>query len=356
MPYYRIDRLTSTKFQIGTVAVEVQNFEFEMETLKLGDYLPVAIIEHDVVVGDENVTNIVRMINNTEKVKKEWLTVKGHCDDCNDTYNRKKTVILKNFQGEYRQVGTGCLKKYVGIDCFDIISVYGSVTELVDEELHVEGYSNTIPNSMFTHTRDYLAACIDVIKKDKAYHTSNEANSTAKQAREIVEDQSPINSYVEADEIIDFYKKLIASNDYENICCSGFDKDICNACITEYSRIGDGRVAYAYVAYTTLKNSIAKRKEEEENKNKSQYVGNVGDKINITAKYDKCIAVRTVYGLSYICIFVDEKGNEFTWFTSTVAATDMVVGNIYKLTGKVKEHKEYDGKKQTALTRVKTAA
>lgn len=51
VPYYKVDPANKTqRYKERDVLVEVQNYEFDMETLKLGNYLPVAIIEHNVVL------------------------------------------------------------------------------------------------------------------------------------------------------------------------------------------------------------------------------------------------------------------------------------------------------------------
>lgn len=87
----------------------------------------------------------------------------------------------------------------------------------------------------------------------------------------------------------------------------------------------------------------------------SEYVGNVGDKIEITAmlkreisykvKIDWMTQIKTIY------IFVDESGNQLTW--NTTACIEAVAGDQVKLKGKIKAHKEYNGVKQTELQRCK---
>jgi len=47
---------------------------------------------------------------------------------------------------------------------------------------------------------------------------------------------------------------------------------------------------------------------------------------------------------------IDLSGNHLTWFAS---GSDMEVGNTYKLLGTIKKHDEYNGVKQTILTRCK---
>ena len=48
----------------------------------------------------------------------------------------------------------------------------------------------------------------------------------------------------------------------------------------------------------------------------------------------------------------DSEGNKYKWFCSYVS-NDFKKGNVLKLKGTVKAHEEYQGCKNTALTRCK---
>lgn len=353
VPYYKVDPVNKNqRYKERDVLVEVQNYEFDMETLKLGNYLPVAIIEHNVVLDVDGATNIVHMVNNEEELKREWLTIKGHCDDCQDNYDRIKTVILKDVNsGEYKQVGTGCLRKYIGIDCFDIISIYGSIIELFDEELYLDdSNSYSKQNKQYCKTQKFLAACIDVIKSNNNEYRSKQfaEDSTVEQAKKKINSNEDIQSYNDAAMIIKFYKDLVVLDACKKLCVSLFDLDICNACISEYTTIDNGRLAYAYIAYKKLKDLVENSQDLVEN---SQYIGNVGEKLTVQVVCNNCIPIDTMYGLSHLYIFNTINGDELVWFTASFP--DIEIGKQYNITGKVKEHRIYDDKKQTVLTRVK---
>lgn len=89
----------------------------------------------------------------------------------------------------------------------------------------------------------------------------------------------------------------------------------------------------------------------------SQHVGNVGDKIEITATFTRSLTIerrgfydwQTFY--SYLNEFVDENGNVFVWFTT--ACFESKTGDTVKLCGTIKKHDEYKGQKQNVLTRCK---
>ena len=82
------------------------------------------------------------------------------------------------------------------------------------------------------------------------------------------------------------------------------------------------------------------------------FVGNVSDMIEARVTVTNNFVFESRYGLSYIHILKDvETGNIYTWTTSTkcVTASD----TVYNIKGRVKDHREYNGVKQTVLTRVK---
>lgn len=98
---------------------------------------------------------------------------------------------------------------------------------------------------------------------------------------------------------------------------------------------------------------IKEMKEALAPKSESEYIGNVGDTVSITATL---VSVHTFtthftyYGeTNYIFKFADENGNTIVWKTSSWQ--DIKEGERYELKGKVKEHSEYKGDKQTVLTR-----
>ena len=96
------------------------------------------------------------------------------------------------------------------------------------------------------------------------------------------------------------------------------------------------------------------------NNSKSQHVGKAGDKISIKATLTGDYSYKTQFGDMNIYTFTDIFNNVFVWKTSSYL--DRIVGNICKpvlkgemveLKATVKDHDEYQGIKQTVLTRCK---
>lgn len=114
---------------------------------------------------------------------------------------------------------------------------------------------------------------------------------------------------------------------------------------------------------------VEKRKESERLAlaEKTEYFGNVGDKIsNITVTLEKEIWYDTQFGSMSIYIFKDSEGHTFKWNTSTCLLkygmdsvnSESVVreGDTVNIKATIKEHSEYKNEKQTVITRVKCVA
>lgn len=85
-------------------------------------------------------------------------------------------------------------------------------------------------------------------------------------------------------------------------------------------------------------------------KDPSQYVGEVGDKLELELTVKTALQLDGFYGPSTMHIMMDKNKNVFVW---TTASCTLNVGEVYKVKGTVKDHKIYKHTKQTILTRCK---
>lgn len=89
-------------------------------------------------------------------------------------------------------------------------------------------------------------------------------------------------------------------------------------------------------------------------KTDSEYIGSVGDKVELQATFADSFTFETHYTyygeLNYIYKFV-ANGNTLIW--KTAKDLELEEGAQYQIRGTIKEHKEYKGDKQTVLTRCK---
>lgn len=87
-------------------------------------------------------------------------------------------------------------------------------------------------------------------------------------------------------------------------------------------------------------------------KNHSEYVGNVGEKVEKVVTLKRVNWFEGFYGqCTGIYVFEDENKNILVW--KTASAPDVEIGSMVTIRGTVKELNEYKGTKQTILTRCK---
>ena len=82
----------------------------------------------------------------------------------------------------------------------------------------------------------------------------------------------------------------------------------------------------------------------------SEYIGNEGDKIEIELVLDKVRGFNSMYGYTHIYCF--KAGNDVVVW-KTQKGLDLEEGGKVTVKATIKEHSEYDGVKQTVITRAK---
>lgn len=80
----------------------------------------------------------------------------------------------------------------------------------------------------------------------------------------------------------------------------------------------------------------------------SEFVGSVGERIEIEITVTKAIPIENDYGHSTLHQFEDVDGNVYIW---TTASKSWSVGSTKRIRGTIKQHNIYHNVKQTILTR-----
>jgi hypothetical protein len=80
----------------------------------------------------------------------------------------------------------------------------------------------------------------------------------------------------------------------------------------------------------------------------SEYVGSIGEKVEVYATVDKVVNLDGYYGPSTMHIMHGDDDNVYVW---TTAARSWEVGTEHHIIGTIKDHKTYRGVRQTVLTR-----
>ena len=332
----------------------VASVDFEIhcdELIKQNGWTVCAQIEH----GEHG--NIVTGFNHYD-IPTAWYKAPPKCDHCNTNRFRSVTYMVKHDSGEIRQVGKTCLHDYTGISP-EATALWASVTDLEDTGYaEKEEWETTLHGQRMFQTRHILACAIDEIEKD-GYRKADDRNSTKEAViTAVTHDHTPSEKGLSrADEII---KWALARAELDDTGAQhGLDRvdNIERDCFplvkSGYAKTKHiGRLAYLPMYYTKYLEKKALEEQRNTDKAKSQYIGNVGDRIRITvANAETVTSWETMWGTTWLEKIKDESGNVYIWKTS--ACTDIKPGKT--LTGTVKDHSEFNGEKQTVLTRCKVA-
>jgi hypothetical protein len=119
---------------------------------------------------------------------------------------------------------------------------------------------------------------------------------------------------------------------------------IAAAAVVEFSAWGKG--LFLSTAKTTIQDMMKEARPHVE----SEWAAAEKERVrNVKAVLDRVSGFSGAYGWTNVYRFLDEKKHIFVWFTSKDIGLEK--GALVTLTGTVKKLQEYDGEKQTVLTR-----
>ena len=182
--------------------------------LVTGDWRFVGVIDHTL---DENIGNLVRSLT-SDPVPEQYR--KGHvCDHCSVNRFRKQTFLLRETtSGEYRQVGSTCLKDFTQIDS---VTATAKAAELLSDARSIAQSSTRYSkvDGQGVDLLTYMAAVVESTKITGRFVTVKEARNphhsfiknTAALAREITrqDDHIEMSSYEKANEILTWGRELV---------------------------------------------------------------------------------------------------------------------------------------------------
>jgi hypothetical protein len=201
---------------------------------------------------------------------------------------------------------------------------------------------------------DSLVGCLRLIRK-YGFHASRSELPTVRQywnafyslKKEENPDFELINSSSSTKEELDVINSILKAGQELIPGNNSFLHNIKQLCGSTY-----WEAKYLSFLSAWINNQIeSKRKEKEEPVTKSnEYLGQQGDKITIEVKLIKTMAFESYYGLSYLHICEDDKGNCVNFYAQCKKLEE---DEVAKIRGSIKDLKDYKGRKQTVLTRVK---
>lgn len=305
---------------------------------KLAGWEFVARIDHANEAG-----NIVRTTG-LRDLPETYRESEPSCDHCGHKRRRRDTfVVFKEDEG-FKQVGSSCLKDFLGHGDADkwakLAEMIASLGELKRLAWNKGEDGSALIDHRWIDTEMFLQLCAESIL-DRGWTSrkkSNETglNSTADDVWSRMHDRLPLvsdNAKNLAAAALDWAQGLEGElNDYEhNIHVIAMSEAI------EPRSIG--------IAASIVGSYYAKNQPRSAN---STFQGVKGQKLEIEVTVDE---VRD-REFNYLCKMRDAHGNRYTWFASK-AILRPFLGKSVKIRGTVKDHNEFKGMKSTTLTRVK---
>lgn len=307
--------------------------------------------------------NVIHTIPGEKDVPAEYRNAPPKCDYCKrDWIVRKDTFLVRNDQEEYKQVGSNCLSDFLGHpDPYAVATLAQQIMELrgtLEEEERLGYFGVSSPG--YADLEHFLATTAAVIEKHgwlsrkQVYEAGGQATADNVLLQIMSPTLKPHERVIPEDRHFELAKKAITfarteipdDNDYRRnmkVLTTGDKFPL---------KTGAGIVASLMPYYKREMEQREVRKQSQQRLGGSKYVGTVGERL-----YDidlTVISTREISGygtgVTVVHRMIDDDGNLFVWFATTQS---LDVGKECKMSGTVKAHKEYQGIKETILTRCK---
>jgi len=316
--------------------------------------------------------NIISGVEGIE-IPERFYSCTPWCEHCKTRRDRKSSYIVYNAEsGEFKQVGSGCLKDFTNGLSAEAVAQYESWIHECEEASEFSGFGGWAQR--WYDTREFMAAAAETIRifgyvkrgtegmtatadlVDDLYRVY--AGHSLGLCRDFLLEQYDMARSKGWDmdnpaswELADTVRDWIASNEKND----NYFHNLKVACALDHV-LGNsaGLVVSAFPAYNREMDyqaeKIARERKAAAEGAASDYVGKIGERISFETDNSRCLTSwETMYGFTFVYKFVDGEGNIYTWKTGKNLDCDC----RYKVVGTVKEHKDYRGVKQTELTRCK---
>lgn len=296
------------------------------------------------------------------------------CDHCGHNRRRERTYLIRDPEGNVRQIGSTCLDAYMGVEVKGLWVLEADPLKEDDGTLHDEededfGYGSVREQDLPRDTEEMMAYALVVSENGKNFISRNAESYLGEQATvdhiddlvwgrapedEIHEVKAKVQEYIQsgkAKKALRDIKKLAERNPENNYFMNLHT-------IAESSMVRPKHMGLFVSSVSAL------RREELKQAEKAAYVpgfaGQIRDKMK--GRKGKVKKVRHILAQNYytgqeeyrtVLTFLDEEGHEMVWFASK-EIDDVEAGDAVSFTGgTIKEHGSYQGRDQTVLTRVK---
>ncbi len=300
-------------------------------------------------------------------IPQQYRTATDWCDHCKSHRGRKDVFVVQHESGETKVVGRNCIADFLGHENPESITWRATILAGIADEL---GGLERLCGGRWqdlTHPLDEFAAAAACAIRHFGFHASQSESATKRTAGDIMFPPAPQHDRYghRIDWREGFQVPPTPSDDdravaasaiawAESIPCdtpndylSNLRAIAINGCIDHR---GFGIAASLPQAYLREIGKAAERKRDAERNAESQYFGTPKKREIFELTCEKAIGYCGRFGEGIMYLFRDADGNIAKWATAT-ASGDLTQGATYRILATVKEHTEYKGARQTALSR-----
>jgi len=319
-----------------TFPIFVREVEIARDQFKIGEFCFVAKVE--TLVSGKNVFH--SRPENAINIPEKYILSGCSCEHCNVNRQRKDTYLIQNAETlEFKQVGSTCLKDFMGVDCVSAFAFESEIYQVIFETS--ESFMNE--GESLIDVKDTIEKAVAIIE-ERGFISSKKAFelgriSTASMFPNLAEKTKVTELHQEkASQIISW----VSSFDLATLE-SDYLKKI-------YFLVDAGICSPKNLPILVSVVSAFDYSKEASKKPAGEFVGTVGEKGTWNLTCEKVVVLPDYgFGISWINSFSDENGNKFVWKTNKLFHENERV----TLKGSIKEHSEFKGVKQTVLTRCK---
>lgn len=311
--------------------------------------------------------NIVRSFNPELVVPEKYYTCGPKCEHCNKIRSRKDTYLIYNAENEeYKQVGKTCLKEFTsGLDAEQVaffLQFFSSLEASEDfgpSPSYVSYYTlEEVLHHAFECFHHWGYERVDefdpgskTTKGRVARYIHCPSGFDREEMDEVGYDENSEYAISNTEAALDWIRNVP-----EDDLGFGYLRNLYTLCKQEYITGRDfGIVCSLTTAYfrevERQKVKAAKEAEAKVEAEKSSYQGEIGDRLDVRCELVQCVSSwESQFGWTYLYKIIDTEGNIYIWYASRGIDEPE---NVVAIKGTVKDHSEFNGVKQTVLTRCK---
>ena len=306
--------------------------------------------------------NIIKKSCFDVEVPKRYWTDEPYCEHCGSRRFRNQSYIVQNTEtGDFKEVGRNCLCEYTHGMSAEMAANYIS---FYDSLMEFEAPLPSCRTPIYMNTETVLLYAAETIRiygyenrvtaeRVSNYYDAQHGHLPFKIQQSVLEEMRKVGFCSDRDcngktvkEAIDWITGEAATTDTD------YMHNLKTVCGLEYMNPQYiGILVSLLPAYERHKKQEEKKRQQQAESERSQWVGNTGDRITIdVSTYHVITSWKTEYDdLMMVYKVVDVNGNIYIW--KTTKCIDCKDGENFQMIATVKDHTLYGEIKQTVITR-----